>query len=54
MFPQVHDVEFSASLAQIVDVAIPALVELKKAGKCRLGRFIKNICHSAKVYFEYM
>ena len=32
---QVHDVEYCASLDQIVDVTIPALVELKKAGKCR-------------------
>ena len=33
---QVHDVEYCASLDQLVDVTIPALVELKKAGKCRL------------------
>ena len=36
---KVHDVEFCASLAQIVDVTIPALLELKKAGKCRLGSY---------------
>ncbi len=32
---QLHDVEFASSVAQLVDVALPALQELKAAGKCR-------------------
>ena len=31
--PQLHDVEFCCSLSQLVEHAVPALLELKAAGK---------------------